>query len=208
MDRKSLLLFGKSGSGKSTIANYLLNKNLFIIGENTVQETTNITVKFNEKYLITEMIGIGETEYGIVPHYDALNKNINYLKKCNNSYDLLCYVVQAGRFDYEDYKLWKDFANLFYGYENNFIMIFTNINSNNYWLRNNEEKIRNLYKDFSNIKMFYVNISETQNNLKNMIDTENFEKIFIKISLLYIIKIKTIIVYRYIKSIFKRFWNL
>ncbi|RGB26075.1 hypothetical protein C1646_747036 [Rhizophagus diaphanus] len=101
-------LFGRTGCGKSSIANMLVqgdiyrNNNKFTIGHGAEGETVRVRSYFTEKYQVFDMVGLGEPS----SHQKAVKP-------------------RKGRITEEDVKMFKLFKETFKGGEKNFIIIIT-----------------------------------------------------------------------------------
>lgn len=145
-----ILICGKSGSGKSTIANCILQSNQFKVGHDLEQTTVTCENNMNTKYDVTELVGTGEVIQGAVTHEVALALNKKYLSDTKyKNYDIMLYILRSGRFDQGDLISLKEFLKI-KPINTKLVMVFTGKMG---WLKKNETTIRNLYPDTANIAM-------------------------------------------------------
>ncbi|EXX62914.1 hypothetical protein RirG_157280 [Rhizophagus irregularis DAOM 197198w] len=132
MSEQSIILFGRTGYGKSSIANMLIqgdiyqNNNKFTINDNAKGETLNIYTGYTEKYQVFDTVGLGEPLSHIVPHKEAVNKIRDYFSKCKVTLNYIFYVQRKGRITDEDKKMFKLFKEIFEWAEKNIVIIITN----------------------------------------------------------------------------------
>ena len=99
-EKRTVLLLGSTGNGKSTIGNVIGGNNLFKEGEDGVSETRNIDIKTftvedeDIEYKIIDTIGIGDTRFSerdvlvkIADAADAIKDGLNQV-----------FFVTSGRF--------------------------------------------------------------------------------------------------------------
>ena len=114
--RKTIILVGPSGVGKSTIGNCLLNKDASL---NSTQNypfktqngangcTRNGNVAISDDFLIIDTVGFGDPE---MSSRDSFRNFQQALRSVNNQVDLVLYVMQEGRFRSEI----NDFFHIFH----------------------------------------------------------------------------------------------
>ncbi|GET64724.1 GTPase IMAP family member 7-like [Rhizophagus irregularis DAOM 181602=DAOM 197198] len=145
MSEQSIILFGRTGYGKSSIANMLIqgdiyqNNNKFTINDNAKGETLNIYTGYTEKYQVFDTVGLGEPLSHIVPHKEAVNKIRDYFSKCKVTLNYIFYVQRKGRITDEDKKMFKLFKEIFEWAEKNIVIIITN--SKPEWIEKNLEQL-------------------------------------------------------------------
>lgn len=143
---KSLVLFGLTGQGKSSIANMLIQgdiyqeKNTFMINDSAVGASVQIECSINDEFEVYDTIGIGETRFGSVPHKKAVRKIRDYFSRCKVPLNYIAYVKKKGRFTDEDREMFDVFKEIFKGGEKNFIIIITD--SEPAWVNENLKAIR------------------------------------------------------------------
>ena len=104
---KNIILFGRAGSGKSTVAQMLYQG--YLSDSNTFRHSCSVTGETREcswfpskdgEYMIYDTIGLGESERGSVPHEIAESKIYNFLNTIKNvRFDYVCIVKSAHRSD-------------------------------------------------------------------------------------------------------------
>ncbi|RGB37518.1 hypothetical protein C1646_756756 [Rhizophagus diaphanus] len=140
-ERQSVLLFGRAGCGKSSIANMLVqgdiyqNNNVFTINESVEGETLNIHISCSEKYQVFDTVGLGGLETHPISRKNAIAEIRNYFAWSKESLNYLFYVQKKGRICNEDKKTFKLFKEIFKCGEKNFVIIITN--SNPEWVEKN-----------------------------------------------------------------------
>ncbi|CAG8581322.1 13636_t:CDS:2 [Funneliformis caledonium] len=159
--RISMVLFGLTGQGKSSIANMLIQGdifqkgNVFEINDSAVGATITVNFSSNEEFIVYDTIGVGETSYGSVPHRKAVREIRNYFSKCKMPLNYIAFVKKKGRFTEEDRKMFKIFKEIFEGGETNFIIIITN--SGPKWVEDYTEKIKENLGDHPIIPLCSLN---------------------------------------------------
>src|SRR5881398_2001772 len=130
----SVVFFGRTGEGKSTLANMLIQNdlfsensdNLFPIGNSAVGETFDIVCSQNEIFEVYDTIGLCESSEGNISHKKAIKKIRTYFSKVRKPLHYICYVKKEGRITKEDKETFREFKRIFEGGENNFVIIITN----------------------------------------------------------------------------------
>ena len=98
-----VLVFGSSGTGKTTLCNYLSGGNqptndsplgatfeTFVYPEFTIGE---------DSFILTDTVGLNESSNGTVKSSVAITNLVKLLKRSKEGYNLLVHVVKAGRLD-------------------------------------------------------------------------------------------------------------
>ncbi|RGB39004.1 hypothetical protein C1646_690933 [Rhizophagus diaphanus] len=143
-EQPGIILFGRTGYGKSSIANMLVQgdiykNNVFTISDNAKGETLNIYTSYTEKYQVFDTVGLGEPPSHLVPHKEAVNKIRDYFSICKVTLNYIFYVQKKGRITDEDKKMFKLFKEIFEWAEKNIVIIITN--SKPEWVEKNLETI-------------------------------------------------------------------
>lgn len=133
-----ILLYGASGSGKSTIANELIGTDI-ILGVTTKCSTTS-----SHEYTVTDTIGVKETTLGSMPHKVALFRIRKYVETLNTPLHHVCFVKEAGPFSDTDVESFNEFADIFANCKENMVIIITHTNAT--WVRKNESTIQQRIK--------------------------------------------------------------
>ncbi|KAG0607987.1 hypothetical protein M758_8G069400 [Ceratodon purpureus] len=129
--KAKVLLFGRTGSGKSTVANMLINGHLrppflFPTSSGVRGKTLSFQREESEDFVVVDTVGFGEGEYGSVADAEARNRLYDFFVKITEeSYNYYAYVHKWGKLDQLDVNLWNFFRQAFAGAETNFVIIFT-----------------------------------------------------------------------------------
>ncbi|CAM6044250.1 unnamed protein product [Sphagnum compactum] len=126
-----VILFGRTGSGKSTIAQMLIHGELlsasgFKIGSSARGVTSEIINSEGRGWHVTDTPGFGEPEEGTVPSADAVNIVKKFIWDICGVYSHFVYVMKHNRLSVYDENLWKFFRAIFRGAERNFSVVITN----------------------------------------------------------------------------------
>lgn len=143
---KKLLLFGKTGDGKSTVANMLLNGDVegeFAAGNSlvAVTEEAKEATNPNLNWTIIDTVGMFATDR---PGEDQnrVKQLRNYLASNHPDIDMFCYVKKASRFTKADEQSWKAFNTLLDGVKpflDNIVLVFTSCNEGPGWVAQYED---------------------------------------------------------------------
>ncbi len=129
--KTKILLFGRTGSGKSTIANMLIKGNLdspllFATSSGIRGKTISFQRAENNEYMVVDTVGFGEVERGTVSDVEARNRLYDFFTKINETgYNYFAFVRKWGKIDELDTHLWNFFKKAFEGVEQNFVLLFT-----------------------------------------------------------------------------------
>ncbi|RIA94277.1 hypothetical protein C1645_575783 [Glomus cerebriforme] len=138
----NVALFGRAGYGKSSIANMLVqrdiydNNNTFVINDGVRGEPINIYGYVTESYRVFDTVGLGEPPSHPTSHEEAVKKIRNYFSECQVPLNYIFYVHRKGRITEEDIKMFKIFKEIFEWGINKFIIIITHTNPE--WVRKPE----------------------------------------------------------------------
>ncbi|KAF8928607.1 hypothetical protein BGZ58_009550, partial [Dissophora ornata] len=127
-----LVLVGKTGAGKSTIANMLIQGDLFQknrldISNQAKGVTTNVEVVDGRDWTVVDTVGLGEMQgIGAKGTDEAIDLLIRVLKEGQLGFHHIAFVVQKGRLSTtENKQLFDLFKATFAGAEKNFVLIVT-----------------------------------------------------------------------------------
>ncbi|CAG8581354.1 13638_t:CDS:2 [Funneliformis caledonium] len=170
----NIVLFGLTGQGKSSIANMLIQGdiyqkgNKFEINDGAVGATVTINFSSNDDFKVFDTIGVGETVFGRIPHKDAIKDIRNYFTICEEPLNYIAYVKMKGRFTEEDRNMFNLFKEIFEGSEKNFIIIITN--SNQKWVEKNAETLKkNFGEDYPIIPETVLQVLSSFQSVENKV---------------------------------------
>jgi GTP-binding protein EngB required for normal cell division len=128
---EKVLIFGRTGSGKSTIAQMLTDGELndhpkFQAGSGAKGETRQVQRCEGRGWYVTDTPGFGEPEGGAVPTTEAANRLKAFVTKVSGTYSHFIYVLRKDRLNKYDASLWQFFKAAFEGAETNFTVVVTN----------------------------------------------------------------------------------
>ncbi|CAI2193545.1 6913_t:CDS:2 [Funneliformis geosporum] len=150
-EKKSIILFGLTGQGKSSIANMMIQGdiyhegNVFEINDGAVGANISIQRSDNDKFIVYDTIRLGEACSGNFSHKEAVKMIREYFTTCQLPLNYIAFVKKKGRFTEEDRKMFNLFKEIFEGNEKNFIIIITNSNPN--WVEKNSESLKKNFRE-------------------------------------------------------------
>ena len=156
-----VVLFGKTGDGKSTVANALVTGGIedlrFTIGHGLKGCTSQMLTLEGRGWTVTDTVGLGEGEAGKVSHKDAEDLILAFLKKVKGQYSHVIYVKSSGnRFTVLDETIWKSFERIFKGAEGAFTLLFTK--GKEEWLKENYDTMPDWVKRLGRENVFITDI--------------------------------------------------
>ncbi|KAG0583513.1 hypothetical protein KC19_3G142800 [Ceratodon purpureus] len=126
-----ILLCGRTGSGKSSVANMLVKGHLnhpllFPTSSGVRGKTVSCQREECEDFVVVDTVGLGEAQQGSVTDDEARNMLYDFFVKISQErYNYFAYVHKWGKLDHLDGELWGFFQKAFVGAERNFVIIFT-----------------------------------------------------------------------------------
>ncbi|CAM6096879.1 unnamed protein product [Calypogeia fissa] len=140
----NIVLFGKTGCGKSTVANALVTGGIeppivFPSSDAPTGCTSEISKKSGRGWAVTDTIGLGEGKLGTKSNTEAKNELTVFLKKVKDAYSHIIFVQKADRVTELDEMIWLLFTSIFEGAEDAFVVLFTA--ADEMWLKDNESKL-------------------------------------------------------------------
>lgn len=127
-----VILFGRTGSGKSTVAHMLTKGSLDVASEEFEHgsDAKGVTRKVKRGqgrgWLVTDTPGFGESKIGgTVPTEEAIQKLKTFVSKIGGIHSYYIYVVQYGRLDYFDSILWNFFTRVLPNAIHNLCVVIT-----------------------------------------------------------------------------------
>ncbi|CAG8444639.1 76_t:CDS:2 [Acaulospora morrowiae] len=174
METKTIVLFGLSGHGKSSIANMLVYgnipndpKNIFPVNDSAIGEDIGdigIQCALSEigNYVVYDTAGLGETDSSKYPHNDVVRKLRSYFSETQISLNYICYIKKQGRNQNEDIRAFEIFKEIFKGGERNFIIIITH--SSQEWVNENKKALKKVFGNYDYIKFIGVDFPFDRNS--------------------------------------------
>ncbi|KAF9105378.1 hypothetical protein BGX27_009651 [Mortierella sp. AM989] len=164
---QSIILIGKPGVGKSSIANMLTAGDIheesnFEVSDNAASVTEGVlAVTGRNRWTAFDTVGLGQME----GNKDKLNPALELIRKVLENgkpgFHHIAYVVKAGRLTTEEHqKLFSLFKATFAGAEDNFVIIVTHC-TNEEWTTDNADAIQ---KVFGNVDVVHCDFPFKKNN--------------------------------------------
>jgi GTP-binding protein EngB required for normal cell division len=129
---EKVILFGRTGSGKSTIAQMLTvgrldpgNKGKFKASSSARGVTSEVCRDEGRGWHVTDTPGFGEAKEGTVSTTDATQKLKKFVMRTCGIYSHFLYVVKKDRMNVYDTRLWHFFTKVFAEAEKNFSVVVT-----------------------------------------------------------------------------------
>ncbi|KAG0587040.1 hypothetical protein KC19_2G136300 [Ceratodon purpureus] len=128
---EKVILFGRTGSGKSTTAQMLTKGHLdpdatiFKADSSARGVTSEIERADGRGWHVTDTPGFGETKSGTVSSKQATDIITKFIGNIGGNYSHYVYVVKKDRVDTFDERLWKFYKKVFVGAETNFSVVVT-----------------------------------------------------------------------------------
>ncbi|CAB4420554.1 unnamed protein product [Rhizophagus irregularis] len=126
-NRKNIVLCGRSGDGKSSIANMLIqgdvyrdSENDFRIGNSAKAVTEYLTAISNEKFVVYDTIGLGDS----TGSDEAIKAIRNFFSLGKIPLNYICYVKRSRSLE-DDVRLFETYRKIFGDGEKNFVIIIT-----------------------------------------------------------------------------------
>jgi len=163
-EKTSIILFGPTGQGKSSIANMLIQgdishkENKFVVNYGVVGASVSIQCndtmdnvssyierKTNDEFIVYDTIRVGEACSGKVSHKKTVKEIRDYFITRQFPLNYIAFVKKKGRFTEEDLKMFNLFKEIFAGSEKNFIIIITH--SSQKWVEQNSESLKKNFRE-------------------------------------------------------------
>jgi GTP-binding protein EngB required for normal cell division len=154
---EKVILFGRTGSGKSTIAQMLTRGRLdsgsiFKASSSAKGVTSKIVRDEGRGWHVTDTPGFGEAKGGTVTTKEATDIIKHFVIKICGSYSHYIYALKRGRLDVYDEKLWNFFNKVFAEAETNFSVVVTGCDKR--VSAEDESRLQNTFKGCKNF--FFV----------------------------------------------------
>ncbi|CAG8586956.1 1487_t:CDS:1 [Funneliformis mosseae] len=163
-EKTSIILFGPTGQGKSSIANMLIQgdishkENKFVVNDGVVGASVSIQCndtmdnvssyierKTNDEFMIYDTIRVGEACSGKVSQKKTVKEIRDYFITRQFPLNYIAFVKKKGRITEEDLKMFNLFKEIFAGNEKNFIIIITH--SSQKWVEQNSESLKKNFRE-------------------------------------------------------------
>jgi len=108
---KNVVVFGESGSGKSSTINLLLGRPAATVSDRAIGCTFEFQKYATSNYNLFDTVGLSEGSQGTMKQSFAVNQLINLLKSLEGGVSLLVFVMEKGRIKKsldENYKLFVE----------------------------------------------------------------------------------------------------
>ncbi|RIB29520.1 hypothetical protein C2G38_2056475 [Gigaspora rosea] len=152
----SVILVGRTGDGKSSLANMMTqgdlfyDENKFPISNKAVGETSVIGYSIDKDFEVYDTVGLCESVEGSISHKKAIKIIRTYFSKVLKPVHYICYVKKGTtKFTEEDNTTFKEFKKIFSKAESNFVIIITD--SNQKWVDENLDIIRKCFGNYKTI---------------------------------------------------------
>ncbi|KAF9111117.1 hypothetical protein BGX27_005376 [Mortierella sp. AM989] len=153
LNTTKMVLVGKTGAGKSTIANILVQGDLFKVNRLNVSNqakgvTTSVEVVDGRDWTVVDTVGLGELQgLGAKGTDEATRLLIRVLKEGQMGFHHIAFVIEKGRVTTDEYKrLFELFKSTFAGAENNFLLIVTKCYEQQ-WITDNKAILNQTFGD-------------------------------------------------------------
>ncbi|KAG0628135.1 hypothetical protein M758_1G003600 [Ceratodon purpureus] len=152
---RKVLIFGKTGDGKSTVGNMLVHGSLypprgghlaFQVGDGLEGVTEKVEQASGGGYDVVDTVGLGEQTES--ERKRAVDLIYNFLVKTKGmrAYNHIIFVKEAGRYDQLDEDIWEVFLNVFRGCEPQFVLVLTKAKKDPaQWMQENGRQIAEKY---------------------------------------------------------------
>jgi len=180
---EKVIVFGMTGSGKSTIAQMLIRGELRSeagceIGSSARGVTKKIIESEGRGWHVTDTPGFGEAKEGTVPTADAVKILKELILDICGIYSHFVYVVKFNRLNVYDEKLWNFFRIIFRVAEDNFSVVITNCKNGL-----SESDMARLKKVFSGCSRFIpvdfcpIEVGDDELEDENIVDRKSHLKV-------------------------------
>ncbi|KAF9346185.1 hypothetical protein BGX26_002330 [Mortierella sp. AD094] len=154
-----LVLAGKNCSGKSTIANMLVQGNMFSknrIGlHGCTSNKLHVDVVDGRQWSVCDITGLGFLKSSKTEDEIEAQRMLSQVSReggKEKGFNIIAFVIKkdmAAKKEEHTIMLWESFTSLFEGAEKNFVVIITHFNDElpDHWMRNNNEKLQQIYGD-------------------------------------------------------------
>ncbi|KAG0628132.1 hypothetical protein M758_1G003400 [Ceratodon purpureus] len=150
--KSTVLIFGKTGDGKSTLANMLVSRALsashkdkFRIGDGMDGVTTKCKMAEGNNYKVIDTVGLGEDETGRKTAEDII---LEFLNRTKHEYSHVIFVKDACRMDNLDRAIWQIFLKIFGSMQPAFVVVISKTpNPPEQWFAKNHDMLLQEYSE-------------------------------------------------------------
>ncbi|EXX51653.1 hypothetical protein RirG_260010 [Rhizophagus irregularis DAOM 197198w] len=167
--KKNIVLCGRSGDGKSSIANMLIqgdvyrdSENDFRIGNSAKAVTEYLTAISNEKFVVYDTIGLGDS----TGSDEAIKAIRNFFSMGKIPLNYICYVKRSRSLK-DDVRLFETYRKIFGDGEKNFVIIITH--SGPEWAKE-EENVKLIKEQLGNYPVISVDFPCNENEKYTLVD--------------------------------------
>ncbi|KAF9428008.1 hypothetical protein BGZ76_002100 [Entomortierella beljakovae] len=176
-DQRKIVLAAKKGSGKSTIANMLVQGNILANNRMTLGGSLSLDLRVDvldgREWSVCDITGLGFLGEPDSKAWIAAQMMLNQVcgegGKGREGFDIICFVIEkemAAKKNEVTNMLWNNFISLFGGAEKCFAVIITHFDIDeppSVWLKENKPALKSIYGEVSFITTDFTFIPEDPN---------------------------------------------
>ena len=178
VNKKSVIFFGRTGTGKSTLANMVLQGKLLGNNIDTFKSDSGVLgvsleckKAENDIYCVYDTVGLGETDRGGISDNDAKKSIIRYLTDIKTKFDHICIVMKRDRISSLDFAVFNAARFIFDGAFENAVLIVTD--ATDAWLEENRTYLSQVYGSMNKCAVDFPPISRRKIDEDDNVRTRN-----------------------------------